>query len=39
LDAETIRQYRDLLYQPVTEQNLNQLHGMFEKLRTAVKVR
>lgn len=39
LDAQTIRQYRDLLYQPVTEQNLNQLHGMFEKLRTAVKVR
>jgi virginiamycin A acetyltransferase len=39
LDAQTIRQYRDLLYQPVTAQNLDQLHAMFDMLRTAVKDR
>ena len=39
LDAQAIRQYRGLLYQPVTAQNLDQLHAMFDMLRTAVKDR
>jgi len=39
LDAQAIRQYRGFLYQPVTAQNLDQLHAMFDMLRTAVKDR
>jgi len=39
LDAQAIRQYRGLLYQPVIAQNLDQLHAMFDMLRTAVKDR